>query len=115
MKSDMEHVLGDALALPDSDRVELVAAILASLHPNDRPPFDESWRAVIVRRSEELRTGQVTPIPWDDVRASAGRLVAEPLFHPEATIEYIKAVGWYRERALVRRKDLKPRWSVHCR
>ena len=71
MNSNMEHVLSDALALPNGDRVELVEAILASLQPEDRPPFDESWRDVIQRRSAELRSGKVTPVPWSEVKRQA--------------------------------------------
>lgn len=71
MNTNIEHVLSDALALPNGDRVELVEAILASLQPDDRPPFDESWRAVIERRSAELQSGQVQGVPWSVVKARA--------------------------------------------
>jgi putative addiction module component (TIGR02574 family) len=71
MDLSAERVLSAALALPDGDRVELVEAILASLQPEDRPPFDEAWRAVILRRSEEMRTGAVTPVLWSDVKRQA--------------------------------------------
>jgi putative addiction module component (TIGR02574 family) len=59
-----EQVFDAALALPEGERVELVEALIASLQPADRPPFDEAWREVIRRRSNELRSGQVTPVPW---------------------------------------------------
>jgi putative addiction module component (TIGR02574 family) len=68
MESNVDHILSDALALPDVDRVELVEAIIASLRSDDRPPFDESWREVIARRSAELRSGQVIAAPWADVK-----------------------------------------------
>ena len=71
MNSNMDHVLSAALELPDGDRVELVEAIIASLQPEDRPPFDESWREVILRRSAELRSGQIAAIPWDEVKRRA--------------------------------------------
>jgi putative addiction module component (TIGR02574 family) len=71
MSSNVEHVLSDALALPNGDRVELVEAILASLRPDDRPPFDESWREVILRRSEELQSGKVSGVPWSEVKKRA--------------------------------------------
>lgn len=71
MSSLLEQMLEAALALPDSDRLELVEALLVSLQPCDRPPFDESWRKVIERRSAELLSGQVTPIPWNEVRRLA--------------------------------------------
>ena len=51
--------------------MELVEALITSLQPDDQPPFDESWRAVIQRRSNELRSGQVTPIPWEEVKRQA--------------------------------------------
>lgn len=71
MNATTEQVFQYALALPDSERVELAEALIASLQPVDRPPFDESWREVIRRRSNELRTGQVTPIPWEQVKREA--------------------------------------------
>jgi putative addiction module component (TIGR02574 family) len=71
MSSNVEHVLSDALALPNGDRIELVEAILASLRPDDRPPFDESWREVILRRSEELQSGKVAGVLWSEVKKRA--------------------------------------------
>lgn len=71
MNPTMESLLNSALALPDPDRVELVEALIASLQPADRPPFDESWREVIQRRSAELRSGQVAPVPWTEVKRQA--------------------------------------------
>jgi putative addiction module component (TIGR02574 family) len=71
MNSTIEQVLDAALALPDDDRAELVEALLASFQPEDRPPFDESWREIIQRRSAELRSGQVAPIPWAEVKNRA--------------------------------------------
>ena len=71
MNASIEQLFDAALALPDGDRVELAEALLASLQPDDRPPFDESWREVIQRRSLELRAGQVTGIPWAEVKRQA--------------------------------------------
>ncbi len=71
MNPTMENLLNTALTLPDEDRMELVEALIASLQPEDRPPFDESWREVIQRRSAELRSGQVTPVPWNEVKRQA--------------------------------------------
>jgi len=68
MTSSTDQLINAALALPDGDRVELVEAVLASLQAADRPPFDESWREVILRRSAELRSGQTAPVPWSEVK-----------------------------------------------
>jgi len=67
----MEQLLNSVLALPDDDRVEFVEALMASLQPDDRPPFDESWREVIQRRTAELRSGRVQPVPWAEVKRQA--------------------------------------------
>jgi putative addiction module component (TIGR02574 family) len=66
-----EQLLEATLALPVEDRLEIVEALLASLQPEDRPPFDESWREVIRRRSADLQSGQVTPVPWAEVERQA--------------------------------------------
>jgi len=71
MTPDTESLFNAALALPSEDRIELVEAILASLQPTDRPPLDESWREVIRRRSAELASGAVTPVPWEEVKRQA--------------------------------------------
>lgn len=71
MIPESEHVLEAAMALSDDQRLELVEALIASLQPTDRPPFDESWRAVIQRRAAELRSGKVKSIPWAEVKRQA--------------------------------------------
>jgi putative addiction module component (TIGR02574 family) len=71
MNERTEAVFAAALELPDEDRIGLVEALLASFQPQDRPPFDESWREVLHRRSAELLSGQVTPVPWLEVKQQA--------------------------------------------
>jgi putative addiction module component (TIGR02574 family) len=66
-----QQLFDAALSLPDDDRVELVEALIASFRPDDRPPFDDSWRAVFERRSAELQAGRATPVPWAEVKRSA--------------------------------------------
>jgi putative addiction module component (TIGR02574 family) len=68
MSATAEELLNAALALPEDDRLQLVEALIVSLQPEDKPPFDDSWREVVQRRSSELRSGQVSPIPWADVK-----------------------------------------------
>lgn len=68
MSPTTEQVLTTALGLPDDDRMELIEALIVSFQSDDRPPFDDSWRDVIRRRSDELKSGRVTPIPWAEVK-----------------------------------------------
>jgi putative addiction module component (TIGR02574 family) len=71
MSQTTEKLLDAALALPETDRLEFVEALAASLQPADRAPFDESWGEIIQRRSRELRSGTVAAIPWADVKRQA--------------------------------------------
>jgi putative addiction module component (TIGR02574 family) len=71
MSETTEQLLSAALALPEGERVDLVEALIASLQSEDQPPFGESWREVIQRRSAELRSGKVTPVPWAEVKRRA--------------------------------------------
>lgn len=70
MNAKTEQVLNSALALSDEERGELVEALIASLS-DTAGPIDESWRAIIERRSAEIRSGKVTPVPWEDVKRRA--------------------------------------------
>jgi putative addiction module component (TIGR02574 family) len=71
MTAAAEQLLNAALALPEEDRFEFVEALMVSLQPSDRPPLDDSWREVIQRRSAELRSGKVIPVPWEEVKRRA--------------------------------------------
>jgi putative addiction module component (TIGR02574 family) len=71
MSSLTENLLHDALALPEEDRFELVEALIASFQSEHHPPFDESWREIIYRRSAELRSGKVSAVPWEEVKQRA--------------------------------------------
>jgi putative addiction module component (TIGR02574 family) len=72
-----EQVLNAAMGLRDEDKLELAEALLDSLQPTDRPPFDESWRDVIAKRSEEVQSGKVVPIPWSEVKRQAEEALGE--------------------------------------
>jgi len=68
MDVDAERVLNAALGLPDHDRLELVEALIGSFQAPDQPPFDESWREVIERRSSELAADSGSGISWAEVK-----------------------------------------------
>ena len=63
MSPSSEQLLTAALALPEEDRLKIAEALLGSLQPDNRPPFDDSWREVVQRRTAEIHSGQVAPIP----------------------------------------------------
>lgn len=59
MNASTEQLFDAALALPDGDRVELAAALLASLQPDDRPPL-----------GRVLAGGHSAPVPRTTIRES---------------------------------------------
>ena len=59
MSTVNEQLLKATLALPEEDRLEFLEAISQSLQQPGLPPLDESWRSVIKKRSEEIRSGKV--------------------------------------------------------
>jgi len=77
MNSTAEKVLTAALDLSEDDRLELVEALIVSFQPSDAPPFDESWRDVIRRRSAELKSGQVPTVSWNEVKRQAREAIGE--------------------------------------
>ena len=62
-----------ALALSESERLELVSALLKSL-PSDpealaEKEWKEAWKAEILKRSDEIDSGKVVGISGDKVMA----------------------------------------------
>ncbi len=74
MLGKTEELLAAALGLPASDRASLAGALLRSL---DGEEFDEqtspgeveaAWAEELKRRAEDLRSGRVATVPWEQVR-----------------------------------------------
>lgn len=68
------QLLAEALALPDQQRVDLAAELLASLSP--APPAEargeDEWLAEIERRSRAALAGSLG-IPWEEAKAEIQR------------------------------------------
>lgn len=71
MNPSTEQLLQSALALSAVEQAELIEALIAALDQAKPPPLDKAFLAEIRRRSEELDSGKVTPIPWPVVRDRA--------------------------------------------
>lgn len=68
MIASTEQIVAAALALPEDDRLELADRLMESL---DGPPDDDverAWADEIARRLEEVRSGKVVTVPWEEVR-----------------------------------------------
>jgi putative addiction module component (TIGR02574 family) len=68
MTANVQELLQTALQLSESERADLASSLIESLDQ----PFDsdarEAWAAEIQRRLEELDSGVVKPIPWEEAR-----------------------------------------------
>jgi putative addiction module component (TIGR02574 family) len=76
MSRGVEQLLQAALALPDEEQLQLLAALLAAADERGLRPFDDTWLAEIQRRSAEFDAGAVKPIPWSEVKERARREVS---------------------------------------
>jgi putative addiction module component (TIGR02574 family) len=67
MTPDAERILRDARSLPDDARMDLAEALLASVEdePTDEGA-DAAWSDEAKRRLEEVRSGAVKAVPWDE-------------------------------------------------
>ena len=74
MTATAEQVLEAACTLNEDDRALLIDALIATLPTQASDLTNPEWLDDIRRRSREVLAGQVTPIPWSEVEASADRI-----------------------------------------
>jgi len=74
MEETPQHILDQALRLPEGDRAALATSLLNSLDTHVDPDTDEKWEAEIKRRLEEIDNGTVELIPLSVVRQKLDRI-----------------------------------------
>jgi putative addiction module component (TIGR02574 family) len=62
----MKELLSEIISLPIDDRVVVVDSILKSLNPPESE-IDKKWILTAKRRFSELRSGEITAVPGDEV------------------------------------------------
>lgn len=75
MSQNVDQLLQAALALPDEEQLQLVAALVAAVDERGLRPFDDFWLEEIRRRSAEYDAGSVQAIPWAEVKEGARQKV----------------------------------------
>jgi len=60
-------ILQDALALPNDERLMLAEELLDSVD-EAHEELDEAWRAEILRRIRQVRSGEVELVSWEAAR-----------------------------------------------
>ena len=71
MAAELNRVIHDALELSDSARAALVGLLIESLEGGE-PDADveAAWAAEAERRWQEIESGKVKTIPWEEVRTN---------------------------------------------
>jgi len=68
MKRDAAEVLKDALALSPEVRAALIDSLIGSLDQAVDAGAEEAWRDEIYRRLQQIDSGAVQLIPWEEAR-----------------------------------------------
>jgi putative addiction module component (TIGR02574 family) len=78
MTQEVAELLKKALALPSEARAALAGSLLESL---DNQPVDEgveaAWSEEIKRRIEEIDSGKVQMIPYEEVRSQLSAMLSD--------------------------------------
>ncbi len=69
MKTLTAEVYKQALDLDERDRATLVGLLIESLEEEPDNDLEAAWKAEVQRRIEEIDSGDVEMIPWEDVKA----------------------------------------------
>jgi putative addiction module component (TIGR02574 family) len=70
---EASELLKHALTLSERERAELASSLIDSLDPTVDADVELAWQEEITRRLEEIESGRVKSIPWEEVRRK-GRL-----------------------------------------
>ena len=73
MSVTVDELLRQALELDPKAREELATLLLESVPAESQEEVDAAWEATIRRRVQELESGAVQTIPWEDVRRKLRR------------------------------------------
>lgn len=68
MATELSQLFQEALELKDNERAT-IAGLLESLEAPDNPDVVSAWAAEAERRWQEIESGAVKTIPWEEVKA----------------------------------------------
>ncbi len=63
-----DNLIREALSMPDNERARIAERLIVSLHDQPSLEVDEAWHKEIERRVNEIDSGEVRCIPWEDIR-----------------------------------------------
>lgn len=101
MTADAEAILREALALPDENRADVAARLLASLDAlaaDDPATVRTLWGQELKRREKRVLSGEAIGEDWPSRSSTPRRRIGwvsrQVRFTPEASAELEDAVRW---------------------
>jgi putative addiction module component (TIGR02574 family) len=73
MARDLKQLFREAFDLPEDERATLAGLLIESLEPPPDPDVEQAWADEARRRWEQIESGAVQTIPWEEVRAKLFR------------------------------------------
>jgi putative addiction module component (TIGR02574 family) len=77
MREEATDLLKKALTLTAKERAELASSLIESLDPVTGEDVEAAWQAEIAHRLDDLRSGKVTTVPWEQVRNKARAILPD--------------------------------------
>ena len=74
MNARVDHLIDEALALPPEERSAVALALLDSLGGEDEAAVSAAWADEVRLRRQELRSGSVRAVPWDEAKVRLSNL-----------------------------------------
>jgi putative addiction module component (TIGR02574 family) len=68
MAAELTQLFREAMELEDNDRATLAGLLIESLEGPEDPDVEKAWAAEVERRWQEIESGKVKTIPWDQVK-----------------------------------------------
>jgi len=68
MDPEIQRILEEAKRLPPPRRAALAVSILETLEDETSPEVDHAWAELARRRLDDLESGRVRGIPWEEAR-----------------------------------------------
>jgi putative addiction module component (TIGR02574 family) len=68
MTTELKELFREALELTDRDRATLAGLLIESLEGPADPDVESAWAAEAERRWQEIESGAVETIPWEEVK-----------------------------------------------
>ena len=68
MEKNSQAILEEALKLPSNERAAVAEQLIQSLDPIQETEVEQAWQQEIQRRLTEIKKGEATTIPWEEVQ-----------------------------------------------